>query len=78
MTSDADAERARLKTAWPAEFADSERCAFLNRFDGKREKGGGYPLGFHQWPLERRNAWYCGYNFGRLERQQALTEGVNG
>lgn len=73
----ADAERARLKRAWPDEFADSERCAFLKRFDGKREPGG-YPLGFHQWALERRNAWYCGYNFGLLERQRALNEADDG
>ncbi len=62
------AERARFKLAWPAEFADGERCAFLRRFEGDRERGG-YPRGFHQWTLERRNAWYCGYNFGLDERR---------
>jgi hypothetical protein len=73
MTGEADAERARLKTTWPAEFADGERSAFLKRFDGKREMGG-YPLGFHQWALERRNAWYCGYYYGLLQRQRDLAK----
>jgi hypothetical protein len=65
----ADAERWRLKRAWPDEFADAERCAFLRRFAGKRERGG-YPLGFHRCPLERRNAWFAGYNFGLIERRR--------
>jgi hypothetical protein len=72
-----DAERARLKRAWLDEFADGERCAFLQRFAGERERGG-YPKGFHGWPLERRNAWYAGFNFGLLERRRALMEVVDG
>jgi hypothetical protein len=78
MTS-VDAERARLKRAWPDEFADGERRAFLHRHEGEREEGG-YPLGFHRWPLERRNAWYCGFNFGLIERRLAIIEleAVNG
>ena len=71
--NDVGDERARLKSAWQAEFADGERCGFLSRFEGKRERGG-YPRGFHRWPLGRRNAWYCGFNFGLLERQRALLE----
>ncbi len=67
MTDSVDHERARLQSAWPDEFADGERCAFHKRFDGERERGG-YPLGFHKWPLERRNAWLAGYNFGLVER----------
>ena len=66
----ADAERAHFKRAWPDEFANGERCAFYKRFDGERERGG-YPKGFHRWPLERRNAWYCGFNLGRVERRRA-------
>jgi hypothetical protein len=66
----ADARRWRLKRAWPDEFADGERCAFHRRFNGKRERGG-YPLGFHRWPLDRRNAWFAGYTFGRIERRRA-------
>jgi hypothetical protein len=39
----------------------------------ERERGG-YPRGFHQWPIERRNSWYSGFSFGLLERQRALLE----
>lgn len=73
----ADAERERLKRAWPDEFADGARCAFFQRYPGRREKGG-YPLGFHGWPLERRNAWFAGFNLGRVERQRGLLETGNG
>jgi len=65
--SGADAERARLKRAWPDEFADGARCALLREFPGDREKGG-YPRGFHRWPLDRRNAWFSGYNLGYHQR----------
>ena len=33
----------------------------------EREKGG-YPLGFHDWQLERRNAWFAGFNVGYQRR----------
>jgi hypothetical protein len=49
------AEAITLKERWPAEYRDGARCAFLLKFDGDREKGG-YPRGFHAWPLERRDA----------------------
>ena len=71
MNSDPDRERARLKRAWPEAFTDGERVAFLQRFAGERERGG-YPHRFHGWPLECRNTWYCGFNFGLIERQRAL------
>jgi hypothetical protein len=64
-----DAQRLRLKRLWPEEMADGERCAFHQSYPGEREKGG-YPKGFHGWPLERRNAWYCGFNLGLIERQE--------
>jgi len=59
-----------IRKAWPTEFNDSARCAFLQRHDGDREKGG-YPLGFHRWSPDRRNAWFAGFNKGRCDRQQA-------
>lgn len=73
----ADAERRRLKRLWPGEFADGEHCGFHQRYEGERAKGG-YPLGFHGWPLDRRNAWYCGFNFGRIERRRAIAERADG
>jgi hypothetical protein len=75
--SPVDDERAGLKRSWPREFRDGERSAFLQRYDGTREPGG-YPLGFHQWLLERRNAWYCGHNIGLLERLSARLELADG
>jgi hypothetical protein len=77
VNPDPDRERARLKQAWPEAFVDGERCAFLQRFDGRREPGG-YPKGFEGWPLERKNSWYCGYNFGLVEREHALKEVADG
>lgn len=77
MNAEADEERRRLKRAWPAEFADGERCAYLGKFEGERERGG-YPKGFHAAPLGRRNAWYCGYNFGLVERRRDLEEAAGG
>jgi hypothetical protein len=65
-TSPAD-EVARLTQRWPDEFRDGARCAFLRRFDGARQKGG-YPPGFDHWPLERRNAWFAGFNRGFHDR----------
>jgi hypothetical protein len=58
---------AGLSQRWPEEYRDGARCAFLRRFDGAREKGG-YPLGFHHWSLERRNAWFAGFNCGFHDR----------
>ena len=62
-----------IRKAWPAEFNDSARCAFLQHYHGDREKGG-YPLGFHGWPLDRRNAWFAGFNVGFHDRLQLARE----
>ncbi len=72
-TDNAEDEVARLRRRWPDEFRDGARCAFLRRFDGEREAGG-YPRGFHLWPLERRNAWYAGSNRGRCDRLRLALE----
>jgi hypothetical protein len=64
----AEAERASLNRAWPDEFRDGARSALLCEYPGDRERGG-YPRGFHQWPLARRNAWYAGFNLGYHQRE---------
>ena len=69
---DADRERAKarrtaFKARWPNEFRDGARCAFMGEYPGERERGG-YPKGFHQWPLERRDAWFAGFNVGVCDR----------
>jgi len=57
----AEAERARLWRAYPEEFNDGARRAYAG---DKR-----YPPGFLDWPLERRNAWYAGWNIGYCDRK---------
>jgi hypothetical protein len=66
-------EAARLRQRWPTEFRDGARGALLMRFDGQREPGG-YPLGFNGWPLERRNAWFAGFNGGFHDLLRLLQE----
>lgn len=65
-----EAERGRIKSVWPNEFDDGVRCGLLRKFEGEREQGG-YPKGFHHWPLERRNSWYAGFNIGHCKRMEA-------
>lgn len=69
MSARAEAERAAIRAVWPAEFDDGARCGFSGNFDGPRELGG-YPRGFHSWPLERRNGWYAGFNKGRCDKER--------
>jgi hypothetical protein len=64
----AELEREALRSRWPDEFRDGARCGLLREYPGDRERGG-YPRGFHQWPLERRNAWYAGFNLGHYQRE---------
>jgi hypothetical protein len=64
----AENERAAIRKEWPAEFDDGARCGFLQKFEGAREPGG-YPKGFHGWPLARRNAWFAGFNKGSVEKK---------
>jgi len=63
----------RLRAEWPDEWRDAARCAFLQNYPGERE-GGGYPRGFHQWPLSRRNAWFSGYSRGFHDRLRRVRE----
>jgi len=62
----AKTERTNIRAAFPAEYDDGARCGFLWKFEGPREAGG-YPKGFHSWPLARRNAWYAGFNRGNRD-----------
>jgi hypothetical protein len=58
----AAAERERIRRAYPKEFNEGAKRAF--------EGSGLYPPGFHDWPLERRNAWFAGFNFGYVYRNR--------
>jgi hypothetical protein len=57
----------RLQDKWRPEFRDGVRCGFLQKRDGVRDSGG-YPPCFNDWPLERRNAWFAGFNVGFHDR----------
>jgi hypothetical protein len=60
-------ERERIERDFPAEFADGRRRAFIgNKL---------YPRRFKDWPLDRRNAWFAGWNVGYLERKRTLRDG---
>jgi hypothetical protein len=60
-------EVARIKAAFPSEWRDGARCAFFRKFEGERDMGG-YPKGFNHWSLDRRNAWFSGFNQGFHDR----------
>jgi hypothetical protein len=57
-----------IRRDFPREFTDGENMGAGWEPGGKRERGG-YPLGFHTWSLERRNAWFAGFNLGRGRRK---------
>lgn len=61
-------ERESIKRADPDEFRDGARRAF----QGDKL----YPPGFAAWPLDRRNAWFAGFNVGYGLRKRA--EGGDG
>jgi hypothetical protein len=68
-------ERKRWREAYPAEFNDGVRIGFFGEAKTERDPtGGGYPHGFHQWSIDRRNAWFCGFNRGYIKRKQAEQE----
>lgn len=69
-----EAKRQALRARFPALFDDGARMGFRGQPDlGEREPGG-YPKGFHQLPLEARNAWFAGWNKGRCDRERKSKE----
>jgi hypothetical protein len=65
----AQASRAEYRERFPQEFEHG----FLSGFTGEFQQpcdGAGYPPGFHDWPLERRNAWFCAWNAGNAEGEK--------
>jgi hypothetical protein len=63
----AERERQRIKLAYPDEFNDGAKRAFT----GDKL----YPQGFLKWPLQRRNAWYAGFNKGYSDRKRGRDDG---
>jgi hypothetical protein len=68
MTTQAEQIRAALRAKFPDEFELGYRygltCAVQPGCDAA-----GYPLGFREWPLDRCNAWWAGFNLGYTQRQ---------
>jgi len=62
------AERDRLERAWPDAFRDGVRAAY-GLFPADHLPGG-YPDEFHAWPLEKRNAYFAGFNLGFTDRRR--------
>jgi hypothetical protein len=81
MTTDAEtkapnageAERARLEARWPKEYRLGYRFGFLGKAD-KPHDSAGYPIGLAAWPIDRKNAWWCGWNDGRCYRNRLIAE----
>ena len=76
MTTPTDAERERRVTAERERLWRAHRADFEDGAKRARERNALYPPGFHGWPLERRNAWFAGFNVGYLDRKRA--EGCDG
>jgi hypothetical protein len=69
----AERERADLKANHPAAFREGMRLGLGLTLKAEREPGG-YPKGFHGWPLEKRNAWFAGFNIGRIEHARRVAQ----
>jgi hypothetical protein len=64
--SRASDKAARIRARWPSEWAQGARVGF-----GGARVGSSYPRGFCAWPLDRRNAWFSGFNRGYCDRERA-------
>ena len=58
-------ERERIRRAYPIEFADGAKRAYRGDYL--------YPAGFQQWSIERRNAWFSGFNLGYCDRKKSIS-----
>ena len=64
----------RLGDQWPEEFRHGYRFGFRGKADPPCDQAG-YPSGFHMWLLDRRNAWFAGWNRGRAAVDNAAGDG---
>ena len=63
-------ERGRLKALRPEVYRDGE-LAGLGKLPPRPRERGGYPRGFHDGPLNKRNAWLAAFNVGYHARRGA-------
>jgi hypothetical protein len=52
-------ERRRFKAAYPEVW----KAGVLAACGVVPDRPGGYPLGFHNWPLDKRNAYFAAFNW---------------
>jgi hypothetical protein len=70
-------ERKRWREAYPVEFNDGVRIGFFGKAKSARDPAGGdYPLGFHAWSIDRKNAWFCGFNLSYVKRKRTDPKGT--
>jgi hypothetical protein len=70
LSADAERKREVMRSRWPDEFRLGYRFGRFGKADSPCDRAG-YPQGFHGWPLDRRNAWWCGWNRGRVDMDHA-------
>ncbi len=80
----ARASRTAQQVKWfanhcPEEFRRGYRFGFRGEADPPCDAAG-YPHGFHTGPLAQRNAWWAGWNCGRVavDYAAALAGGADG
>ncbi len=67
----------RFADNWPDEFRLGYRFGFRGNADPRCDEAG-YPRGFHAWALDRRNAWFRGFNRGRVAIDKATAHAGGG
>jgi hypothetical protein len=68
MTGQAEQIRAELCKQFPQEFEHGYRYGLTGEPQPPCDAAG-YPIGFREWPLDRRNAWWAAWNLGHVQRQ---------
>ena len=77
LTAKTQLEIEGLAARWPDEYRLGYRFGFRGKADSPCDAVG-YPKGFHRWSLERRNAWWCGWNQGRVSVAKAAESNSDG
>lgn len=66
----AAAARQAIRARFPVEYDAGARAGFVDAPD--------YPHGFHAWSRDRREAFYAGFNAGRVDRLRRAKGGDHG
>jgi hypothetical protein len=65
----AEQTRAGLCAKFPKEFERGYRYGVTGGVQPECDAAG-YPYGFREWSLDRRNAWWAGFNIGHVKRER--------